>query len=528
VLAGASGDPAVATARAALRQAAGSTLTVAVEGTPSDLDPHWAADALSSLAVLGIYEGLIALDGASTDTFVGLLAESWEPNEDESVWTFTLREGVTFHDGTPCDAEAVRLSFERYMTAGYGSGPDWTRFVPSPEAITAPDPRTVVFDLGRPQPLFLAAAAASYGPFVVNAEFLRTVEEDGDWGRNWAMLDATGTGTGPYKLAEFLPGELLRLEKNPDWWGGPDAPAFDEVVLRVVVENATRRQLLESGEVDLTNALTADDFDALKENPGMVVLSEPSTRVDYFQLNTAGPLNAPEARQAMSWAFPYDEVIEGVYQGYAVQPAGFVPESMRGFAPETFRYTTDLEKARELFAAAGVAEGTTLELAIRPGDENVTLAAQLFQANLAELGITLEISEIEASSYVGLLYGDAAPEERPPVFWWAWWPPYNDAWSHLNALVGCEMTGAAGGANFTGYCNEAVQEALDAALATDDEAEYTRLLAEIQQTISADDPAAVYYANPLQTVAYRAGLEGIVLNPINVETFYFQSIRPTE
>ncbi len=151
--------------------------------------------------------------------------------------------------------------------------------------------------------------------------------------------------------------------------------------------------------------------------------------------------------------------------------------------------------------------------------------AQIYQANLAELGITLTITEIETTSYVGLLYGDAPVEERPNLMRWAWWPSYNDAWSQLNALVGCEMTGAAGGANFGGYCNAAVQEALDAAVAATDPAVYDELMAEAQQIVARDDPPAVFYAQPLSTVAFRAGLVGIEQNPINVDTYYFQSIR---
>ncbi len=508
------------------RQSEGPTLTLALDGSPSDLDPHLAADARSSLAVLGIYEGLIALKGAATDEYVGLLAESWGSNDDLSTWTFTLRDGAVFQDGSPCDAEAVRLSFERYMTVGYGAGADWMRFVPGIDAISAPDSRTVVFDLGRPQPLFEAAVAASYGTLVVNANLLREHDEDGDWGRAWAQINAEGCGTGPYRLAEFEPASLLRLEKNETWWGGPELPAYQQIVLRVVPENATRRQLLEAGEVDLTMALTPEDFNALRDVSGVVVADAPSVRVDYLYLNPAGALASPEARQALSWAFPYAEVIDGLWLGYADQPAGPAAPELRGFSPEAFTYTTDLDKARELLAAAGIAEGTTLELALEPGIQTVKLVAQLFQANLAELGLAVSITEIETTSYVGLLYGDATPEERPDIFWWAWWPPYNDAWSQINAIVGCGMDGAAGGANFTGYCNEDAQALLDEAVAASDPAAYEAALAEVQRIITADDPPGIFYAHPVSTIAYREGIEGIVLNPINILTFYYQDIRP--
>ena len=522
---GAAPGPAAQVARSGQHQNEPATLTIAFYGSPSDLDPHLANDYRSVFPVMAIYEGLLALKGERTDEYVGRLAETWEPNDDHSVWTFKLRDGVTFHDGTPCDAEAVRRSFERYMTVGYGSGPDWTRFVPDPSAITAPDPKTVVFDLGRPQPLFEAAIAASYGVYVVNVPVMEEHAVDDDGGRAWAQSNAEGTGTGPYKLAQFEPGDIMILEKNEAWWGGPDEPFFDRVIIRVVPENATRRQLLEAGEVDIIDALTADDWDALKANPAVAVQSTPSTSVQYFYLTVAGPLASAEARQAMVLAFPYQEVIDGVLRGYATQPAGFVAESLHGFNPETFKPTTDLDRARELFAAAGVTEGTTLELALEPGNEPVKLAAQLFQANLAELGITLTITEIETSSYVGLLYGETPVEERPNLMYWGWWPSYNDAWSQLNALAGCEMTGAVGGANLGGYCNERAQELLDAAVAATDEASYLEAIGEAQQIVARDDPPAIFFSQLETTIGHLADISGIELNPINVGTYYLHTVR---
>ena len=97
-----------------------ATLTIGVNGSPSDLDPHAAYDYRSTLAIRGPYEQLIALNGGKTEEYVGAIAESWEANEDQSVWTFKIRPGVTFQDGTPVEAEAVRLSYERFLTLGIG------------------------------------------------------------------------------------------------------------------------------------------------------------------------------------------------------------------------------------------------------------------------------------------------------------------------------------------------------------------------------------------------------------------------
>src|SRR5215211_7616461 len=160
----------VAPSRATRLQADPTTLTIGLDGSPSDIDPHSQYDYRSTLAVRGPYEGLIGLKGGATDEYEGLIAESWEANDDKSVWTFHLRDGVTFQDGSPCDAAAVVASYTRLLTMQKGAWNVVGRFVEDPAQITAPDARTVNFDLKRPQPLFEAAMAATYGPQVANVK----------------------------------------------------------------------------------------------------------------------------------------------------------------------------------------------------------------------------------------------------------------------------------------------------------------------------------------------------------------------
>jgi peptide/nickel transport system substrate-binding protein len=241
----------VAPTKATLLQADPMTLTIGLDGSPSDIDPHSQYDYRSTLAVRGPYEGLIGLKGGATDEYEGLIADSWEANADQSVWTFHLREGVTFQDGSPCDAEAVRASYERLLTLGKGAFNVVARFAPDPKQITAPDTRSVVFDLGKPQPLFETAMAATLGVQVVNVKVAREHEEDGDWGNAWMQLNAEGTGTGPYRIVDFEPGDRVVMERYDGYWGGWEGPHFDHIVVRVVEEFETRRQLIERGKIDI-------------------------------------------------------------------------------------------------------------------------------------------------------------------------------------------------------------------------------------------------------------------------------------
>lgn len=502
------------------------TLTLGITGSPSDLDPHTAADYRSSLAVRAAYETLIALDGAATDKYVGVIAESWEPNADKSVWTFHLRQGLTFHDGSALDAEAVRSSFERFMTIGIGNGPSFTRFVPDHSHVTAPDARTVVFNLGRPQPLFEAALAATYGVFVVNATALKSHDVNGDWGHTWAQTNETGVGSGPYRVTKFDPADSLTLEKFDAYWGGWNGGQFEKVVIRAVPENATRRLLLEQGSVDVVDDLSYVDFKSLEANANLTLHTSPSTRVDYFILTVANQLATPTARQALAFAFPYKEVIEGLYLGYAVQPRGGVAESCHGFDPNTFQYATDLAKAKSLLAEAGVATGTKFSLALEPGNVTFISAAQLFQANLQSIGYDLDIIQMETTAYVGLVYGDTPVAERPNLMGWAWWPNFNDAWDHLIRQISCDAWGSKGG-NGGFYCDGDVQKALDAAEHAADDATFLAAMSKVQEIISKEDPSAIYFAQPEQTIMARKDIAGLILNPISIATYQFYGMRRT-
>lgn len=506
------------------RQSDAKTLTVAVNGSATNLDPHSSYDYRSTLALRGPFEGLIALDGGAMDKCVGVIAESWSSNDDQSVWTFKIRPNVTFQDGSACDAEACRLSFERFLTMGLGPVNVIGRFVSDPKQITAPDATTLVFDLGKPQPIFEAAVAALYGPLIVNAKLAKEHEEDGDWGNAWAQTTTEGMGTGPYVISSFEPGSTLTMERYENYWRGWEGSEFDQIVVRVVEEDASRRELIEQGAVDIIDNLTPEGLQALALNPDVVVDASFSVEVYYLTMTVGGPLEKPEARQAMCAAFPYDEVITGVFKSYAKRAIGPVAELCRGFAPDTPVFQTDLDKAKELFAKAGVAEGTTISLMQESGDQNLNTTTQLFQANLAKIGITLDIQNVDYGTASAMFYGDAPVEDRPSVQASFWWPDYDDAYNHLYPQVDCDSWGSKG-SNAGYYCNQQVDTDLETAKDAADDATYMSALADAQKILSVEDPASIYYMQPQWTTVLRKELDGFVFNPIYQGTYDFYSLR---
>ncbi|HET7056165.1 MAG TPA: ABC transporter substrate-binding protein, partial [Thermomicrobiales bacterium] len=295
---------------AAARQGTSSTFTLVTNRTSSDLDPHSAYDPGSGVVLQGPFEGLIRLKPGSVNAYEPVLAESWSANRDGSVWSFRLREGVTFHDGSPLDAEAARVSFERLFRLGLAPSTVLGRFIADPTQVVAQDARTLVFDLGQPQPLFEAAVAAPYGTSVVNVAALLQHEVDGDLGHSWAQTNSEGLGTGPYRIIEFDTENGVVLERYDGYWGERKAGHFDRVLIRIVVEPQTRRALLENGDADLATTLPLAAIRDLEQHPELTVDRRYNLAVNYLAMTVSGPLQSPEARQAMCWAFPYREVID--------------------------------------------------------------------------------------------------------------------------------------------------------------------------------------------------------------------------
>jgi peptide/nickel transport system substrate-binding protein len=494
--------------RAAVARQEGNdtTLIVGLDGSPSDLDPHSQYDYRSTMVVRAIYEGLVGLKESATDEFEGLVAESWEANDDQSVWTFTIRPDLSFQDGSPCDSAAVKASYERMLGMNQGAVAVFSRFIADPAQMTTPDAATIVFDCGTPQPLFLTALSSTYGPQIVNAKVAMEHEEDGDFGNAWMRLNAEGTGTGGWRLVSFEPGQEAILERNENYWRGWEGNHFERVIVRVVPEFATMRQLVEAGDVDVMDRfiIDFDAIDELQQVPTLTVDLSDSTEVAYYTMTEAGPLASPEARQAMCYAFPYQEVIDGVFNGYASRANSLVAPSVRGYQENGFFFETDLDKAKDLLAAAGIPEGTELKMTTNtpPSDQ----IPQLFQANLAKIGINLTIESVDQVTFTSIFYGDTPAEERPNFLSWGWWPDYNDAWNVLYPTTSCDSWGSLG-SNGGFYCNEEVDKLLAEAKDASTLESYEDVLDKVQTIITKDDVPVIAYAQPKWPTVLQANIE---------------------
>jgi peptide/nickel transport system substrate-binding protein len=500
----------------AAQESSGTFTTLLTSGT-EDIDPHYTYSEIASAIALLVYDMLIILRGDSTDEFDPRLAESWEVSDDQTTFTFHLYPDVTFHDGTPANAQAVKDSYTRWIELGGSPVNVITRFVESPDQMEVVDDVTLRFNLSSPEPLFLAAMASSYGPMVISPTAIaENATEDDPYAHLWAQQFAIGSG--PYLLESNSLNEGIVLSRFENYRHGWEGNHFDQVVFRVVPENATRRQLIESGEADGTaNNLTVDDLVALRENPAVQVIEYASTFVNWTIMN-APRLMTPEVRQGFSYAFPYDDVQNSVYQGL-LQRSGPIPDGVRGFDPDVFLYQTDLERAKDLIVGGGFVEGDTFEYMT---DANLTTAqtvAQLFQANVAEMGFNLEIISVDYSTIESTIYGDAPAEERPHfIAPWGWWPDYNDPWNQLWPNF-TEANIGGGGSNGGYWLNPRFEEIMAEAENYEDEERLQELMIEAQNILTELDPPAIYLGQVLRYVVLGADIQGFVPNPLYLDSY---------
>jgi len=498
---------------------AGGTFTVIITIGTEDIDPHYSYATLSSTVAMAVYEMLVKYKDNSTSEVEGMLAKSWEVSDDKATYTFTLNDGVTFHDGTPCDAQAVKDSYTRWIELGGAPVLVISRFVESPDMMEVVDPVTLRFNLGKPQPLFLSAMASQYGPSVVSPAAVEANKTDEDpFAHEFFKIDAVGTG--PYKLVSNSLTEGLIFEKFPEFHQGWEGNHFDQVVFRVVPEEATRRQLLERGEADAAAYnLTFDSVDALREVPELSVVEYPTTSVGWAIMN-APRLGTVEARQGLSYAFPYDDVQNAVYRGL-LKRTGPIADTTKGYDPDVFVYQTDLAKAKELLDKGGFPEGSTLEYMLDSNDERETTIGQLFQAKLSEIGIQLDLIAVDYATVESTIFGDAPAEEKPHLIGgWGWWPDYDDPWNQLAPNFTAANIGN-GGSNAGAWENPRFEELMAEAEVYTSEEQLTELMKEAQNILTEQDPPCIWYGQVIRYYVIRKDITGLEWNPLYLDSFNF-------
>ena len=507
----------VVTAPRTAQEGSSGTLQVLLTAGTEDIDPHYSYSTLSSTVALMVYEMLLILKGDSADEFEPMLAESWEASEDQSTYTFKLFPDVMFQDGTPANAQAVKDSYTRWIELEGSPVNVITRFCDSPDKMEVVDDTTLRFNLGSPQPLFLAAMASAYGPSVISPTAIaENATKEDPYAHEWAKASAVGSG--PYTLESNSLNEGLVLKKFDGYHRGWEGNHFDQIIFRVVPEDGTRRQLLERGEADAAAFnLTFEAVEAMRSNPDLQVVEYPTTAVSWVIMN-APRLLTKEVRQGLSYAFPYDDVINEVFKGL-MKRSGPIADSVRGYDPDVFLYQTDLDKAKELILAGRFKEGDVFDYMVDSTLESEQVIAQLFQANLQQMGFDLELVSVDYATLEATVFGDAPPEERPHMIaGWGWWPDYNDPWNQLWPNF-TEANVGGGGSNAGGWVNERFEEIMAEAEHFENEEQLDELMKEAQNILTEQDPPVIYYGQVVRYTVLGKDIQGFVPNPLYLDSF---------
>ncbi len=511
---------ALTTAGGALAQTVPVTFTYVHHlAVVTDLDP---ATSYSNevIAMHNIYESLTRYDSAS-GTVLPALAESWTTSDDGLTWTFTLREGVTFHTGRPMDAAAAKAAIARTMALGMGAAYIWGAV----SAIETPDPRTLVFTLAYPAPLDLIASA-QYAAYIydVHAAGEGAPEEDlVAW-----FAEGRDAGTGPYSIARWEPGAEfeLTLAAYPDYWGGWDGAHYTEVVYRVVPEPTTAAQLVRAGEASYVARLNPQIVESLRNDPAVQVVETPSFQNVVILLNTAsGPLADIRVRQAIAKAVDTTGIATAL-RGAVSETRGVVPPGLLGHTDALTGTGLDLDGARALLAEAGFGPGgapLTVSLTMAVGDTDLQLIATSLTSQLAELGVTLDVQATEwQTQWDRAKSPDVAA--RQDIFVMYWWPDYPDPFSWFISLFHSEETPSF---NLAYYADPEMDAQIDGiqSLTVSDRAAAEAAYVAMQQQLVDDAVVVAPYVQSYQRVL-DATVGGFVDDPAYAQVVFVHDLEP--
>ena len=406
------------------------------------------------------------------------IADSWEVSEDGLRWTFRIKPGVFFSDGTELLAEDVKFSMDRLLTIGAGFSYLFKGSIESTEVI---DNYTVAFNTREPFGPFVAALTKFY---IMNADevMAHAITDDkygefGDYGEEWLVTHSAGSG--PYMVKEFVTTDYLLMEKNP-YYSFYIAPrAADLIKMISSIEPATVQTLMRNRELEISDFWqTNESFEIMATIPGVEILGFDVGRSGFFPLNTSKPpTDDVHFRRAILYAFDYEAALT-LFPG-SVQPRGPVPHVIPGWNPDTLQYQLDLEKAREELAKSKYA-GNLKEYPVEieywtPNPDNEKMALLLL-ANLTNLGIEAFLSPTPVPRALDLA---ASRETTPSVMFWEIACEYPEAGAILSVHLHSRNTGRY--ENTTWLEDPEIDALIDKAIATVDQAERFALYYEIQE-----------------------------------------------
>lgn len=462
-----------------------SRLRMAIPVDPDGLDPQRTAAAATFEITNNIYDPLVRV--TAQNEIVPGLAESWDISDDQMTLTFHLRDGLTFSNGNPCNADAVVASFERLKAEDSPRASEYANYT-----FTAPDENTVVVECGTLNVAALSDFAYGWSA-IVDASVADTLANQ-------------PVGTGPYTLESWVPQTSLTLQTNPGYWG--DAPLTETVELKVLPDITSQASSLRAGEIDLMWASETSQVAPFEGNDAFQVLEFPMNGVQLMAMNCANEALADErVRQAINMAVDKDALIEAVWWGYGTKIGSHLPPVLPEYVDCSETYAYDPEAAKQLLEEAGYGDGLTLKMRLPESYPMYVNAGQVVADALSNVGITCDIEIVDWATWLSEVY-TGRDYDLTVV-------------GHTGRLDPVALLARYASTSSENYFNYANSEVDDLIASYRTELDADARLADVQkiQEILATEVPALYIQTPVMVYLASNKVHGFVLYPVDVYEF---------
>jgi peptide/nickel transport system substrate-binding protein len=487
------------------------TLLIVSESGPNNLDIHGVGTNVPGYEVSwNCYDRLISHEmktGPNGQPYYDKNKFKPELAEDMNIGdmsvTFKLKKKATFQDGAPVTAKDVKWSLDRAVSVGgFPTFQMAAGSLTKPEQFVVVDDNTFRVDFARKDRLTVPDLAVIV-PCIVNSELVKKhVTEKDPWGMEFTKQNTAGSGA--YKVASWIAGTEVVLERNDAWMGGP-LPKTKKIIWRMVPSAGNRRALLERGDADISYDLPNKDFVELKQDGKLTIVSTPySNGIQYIGMNVKSPpFDNLKVRQAVAYAIPYQKIMDAVLFGLAKPMYGAAPDAPTQVAwPQPHKYNTDIAKAKALMAEAGYPNGfdTTLSFDLGFAGVNEPLCV-LTQESLAQIGIRTTINKVPGANWRTELNKKTLPLYTNVFSGWLDYPEYFYIWCYhgKNSIF-----------NTMSYQSKPMDGFIDGAVtaaATGDKATYETDVKGFVDTAYADMPRVPLY-QPYVNVAMQKNVSG--------------------
>src|SRR5215813_13298753 len=487
----------MSTPPAAQQAVRGGTLTFATGADPDSLDPQNTQSNPGEQVNRMMHENLVRFSAKMQ--LEPALAESWIVSKDGLTWTFKLRKGVKFHDGTPFDAKAVKYFFDRVL--GDEKPFKASLYTPVVQGAEVVDDATVRVTLKQPFGAFLFIMAHSAGAIVSPAAHQK-------WGKDLALHPV---GTGPFKFVEWVKGDHVTMERNDAYWGG--RPQLDRVVVKTVREDQARVLMLESGGADLIVNIPTEEIPRLRKDARFTIESSPTARALFIAINVKKkPFDDVRVRQALNYAVNRDAIVKELFQNNAQVIPGPVSPLQNGYA-NLSGYAYDPKNAKNLLTQAGKSSLKVKLWSPKGRFVKDYELAQAVQQDLAAVGVEATLSTMEWGAY---LAATKTPADQTPreLFLLGWSPSTGEArWGTFPLLHSSQL--APKGDNRGFFTSKAFDDAIDRATVATSDSSRVAALREAQQIVIKEAPA-IFLISPNMIVGTSKKVHDVTNLPLEL------------